>query len=64
MSKSGYWRCTGDEGVFKGTEAIIGTWVDDLIGIALKETSLKIFEAEIEKHVDGMECHYKTLAEV
>ena len=80
MSKAGFCRCVGDEGVFipnnsaNGgvsiqSKAIIGTWVDDLVGIAPDNTDLNLVEEEIEKYVElehrgqpskllGMECHW------
>ena len=60
MSKAGFCQCVGDEGVFIPTnhdngiqsKAIIGTWVDDLVGIAPDNTDLNQLEEEIEKHVE------------
>ena len=51
------------------SKAIIGTWVDDLVGIAPDNTNLNFVEEEVEKHVElehrgraskllGMECHW------
>ena len=71
----------GDEGVFipnnsainggvsLQSKAIIGTWVDDLIGIAPDDINLNLMEEEVEKYVElehrgrpskllGMECHW------
>jgi hypothetical protein len=60
MAKAGLQRCIADEGVFVPTpnttlppsnELAIGSWVDDLIGIAPTNEALDKIEASIEKYV-------------
>ena len=76
MLKAGFCRCIGDEGVFiqnspagEVSKTIIGTWVDDLVGIAPDDIDLNLVEKEVEKYVElehrgqpskllGMECHW------
>jgi hypothetical protein len=61
MAKAGLQRCISDEGVFTPTpntislpssELAIGSWVDDLIGIAPTNEALDKIEASIEKYVE------------
>jgi hypothetical protein len=61
IAKAGLRRCIADEGVFVPTpnttlspssELAIGSWVDDLIGIAPTNETLDKIEASIEKYVE------------
>jgi hypothetical protein len=61
MAKAGLQRCIADEGVFvltpnttlpPSSELAIGSWVDDLIGIAPTNEALDKIEASIEKYVE------------
>jgi hypothetical protein len=61
MAKAGLQRCIADEGVFVPTpkttlppsgELAIGSWVDDLIGIAPTDEALNKIEASIEEYVE------------
>ena len=78
MSEAGFYRCTGDEGVFISKEhrsrTIIGTCVDYLVGITPDEADLDLLKERIENHVElerrwkpskllGMECHWSRKSE-
>ena len=56
MYEAGYYRSIGDKGVFMPTStsmnAIIGTWVDNLIGIAADNRDLNTLEEKIGNRVE------------
>jgi hypothetical protein len=53
LAESSLQQCIGDEGCYVGTalEILLGTHVDDFLGIALSEQILKKIEQKIERHV-------------
>jgi hypothetical protein len=61
MAKAGLRRCIADEGVFipiqntalpPSSKLAIGSWVDDLIGIAPTNKALDKIEVSIEKYIE------------
>lgn len=73
LDNGGLEQCTGDEGCYvgKASDIILGTHVDDILGIAPSEVDFSHFEGLMEQHVElekrgrptkmlGMELYWET----